>query len=132
AATYSGKSIDAGFWDGLAVDRQISAAQDQVAHYWIREFLISDFKTTSKAGSKRLAVAFKDASKAVASIQEKEEILAAISITKNFYGKTVSIRGLSDRLNLSVSARKAIEDQVPNAALLDDRFVLDSEEFQHH
>src|SRR6185312_526275 len=49
AATYSGKSIDAGFWDGLAVDRQISAAQDQVAHYWIREFLISDFKTTSKA-----------------------------------------------------------------------------------
>ena len=132
AATYKGKAIDTGFWSGHVVDRQISAAQDQVAHYWIQEFLASDFMTTSKAGSKRLAVAFKDASKAVTSIQDKQEILAAIALTRNFYGKTVSIRDLATRLNLSVAARTAIEAQVPNAALITDTFVLDAEEFQHH
>jgi hypothetical protein len=132
AAIYKGRAIDTGFWKGHVVDRQISAAQDQVAHYWIQEFLGSDFMTTSKAGSKRLAVAFKDASKTVESIQEKQEILAAIALTRNFYGRTVSIRDLSTRLNLSLPVRAAIEAQVPNAALLTDTFVLDSEEFQQH
>jgi hypothetical protein len=132
AALYKGKSIDAGFWDGHVVDRQIAASQDQVAHYWIRQFLQSDFMTTSKAGSKRLATALKEASKAADTLQTKQEILAAIALTRNFYGKTVSIRDLSARLNLSVSARKAIEGQFDNEALLTDTFVLDSGEFQHH
>lgn len=132
AATYKDKSTDSDFWKGHVVDRQISATQDQVAHYWIQEFLRSDFLTTSKAGSKRLALALKDASKTVDSIHEKQEILAAIALTRNFYGKTVSIRDLSARLNLSLGVRTAIEAQVPNPALLTDTFVLDSEEFQHH
>jgi hypothetical protein len=132
AALYKGKAIDSGFWHGNVVDRQIAASQDQVAHYWIRDFLLSDFMTTSKAGSKRLAVALKEASKTVESLPAKQEILAAIALTRNFYGKTVSIRDLSNRLNLSVPARKAIEDQVGNDALLADTFVLDSDEFQRN
>jgi hypothetical protein len=110
AASYKGKSIDAGFWNGHVVDRQIAASQNQVAHYWIRDFLLSDFMTTSKAGSKRLAVALKEASKAVDSLQAKQEILAAIALTRNFYGKTVSIRDISTRLNLSAPVRVAIEE----------------------
>jgi len=132
AALYKGKAIDSGFWHGSVVDRQIASSQDQVARYWIRDFLLSDFMTTSKAGSKRLAVALKEASKAVDTLPAKQEILAAIALTRNFYGKTVSIRDLSNRLNLSAPARKAIEDQVGNEALLSDTFVLDSDEFQHN
>jgi hypothetical protein len=132
AAVYKGKSIDAGFWNGHVIDRQITAAQDLVARYWIRDFLSSDFMTTSKAGSKRLAVALKDASKTVESMPEKQEILAAIALTRNFYGKTVSIRDLSARLNLSLPVRAAIEAQVTNDTLLTDTFVLDSDEFQRH
>jgi hypothetical protein len=132
AAAYSGKSLDSDFWRGHAIDRQINAAQDQIAHYWIRDFLASDFLTTSKAGSKRLAVAFKDASKSTDSIQTKQELLAAIVLTRGFYGKTVSIRDLSARLSLSAPARAALEAQVPNPALLTDTFVLDSAEFQRH
>jgi hypothetical protein len=132
AALYREKAIDSGFWNGHVVDRQIAASQDQVARYWIRDFLQSDFMTTSKAGSKRLAVALKEASKAVDSLQAKQEILAAIALTRNFYGKTVSIRDLSSRLNLSAPARGAIESQVENDALLTDTFVLDSEEFQRN
>jgi hypothetical protein len=132
AALYKAKSIDSAFWDGHVVDRQIAASQDQVAHYWIREFLQSDFMTTSKAGSKRLATALKEASKAADTLQTKQEIMAAMALTRNFYGKTVSIRDLSTRLNLSAPARKAIEGQFDNDALLTDTFVLDSEEFQRH
>lgn len=129
AAVYKGKSIDAGFWDGYVIDRQISAGQDLVTRYWIRDFLASDFKTTSKAGSKRLAVALKDVSKTVESIQEKQEILAATTLMRNFYGKTVSIRDLSTRMNLSLPVRAALEAQVSNDTLLTDTFVLDSDEF---
>lgn len=132
SAIYEGKSIVSDFWNGRAVDRQISSSQDQLARYWIRDFLASDFMTTSKAGSKRLAVALKDASKSADSLPVKQEILAAIALTRNFYGKTVSIRDLSGRLNLSQPARAAIEAQVSNTALLTDTFVLDSEEFQRH
>jgi hypothetical protein len=132
AALYTGKAIDSEFWSGYLIDRQIAAAQDDVAHYWIRDFLQSDFMTTSKAGSKRLAVALKEASKTVDSLQTKQEILAAMALTRNFYGRTVSIRDLSARLNLSAPARTAIENQVENDALLTDTFVLDSAEFQRH
>ena len=132
AALYKGKGIDSGFWNGHVVDRQIASSQDQVAHYWIRDFLLSAFLTTSKAGSKRLAVALKEASKTADSLQTKQEILAAIALTRNFYGKTVSIRDLSARLNLSAPARTAIENQVENDTLLTDTFVLDSDEFQHN
>jgi hypothetical protein len=132
AALYKGKSLESGFWDGNVADRQIAASQDQVAHYWIREFLQSDLKTTSKAGSKRLATALKEASKVADTLQTKHELLAAIALTPNFYGRTVSIRDLSTRLNLSVSARKAIESQFNNDELLTDTFVLDSDEFQRH
>jgi len=132
AALYTGKSLDAAFWDGHVVDRQIAASQDQVARYWIGDFLRSDFMTTSKAGSKRLATALKEASKAADTLQTKHEILAAIALTRNFYGKTVSIRDLSTRLNLSVPARKAIEDQFDNDALITDTFILDSDEFQRN
>lgn len=131
-ALYRGKAIDSGFWHGHVVDRQIASSQDQVAHYWIRDFLLSDFMTTSKAGSKRLAVALKEASKTVDNLQAKQEILAAIALTRNFYGKIVSIRDLSNRLNLSAPARTAIENQVGNEALIGDTFVLDSAEFQRN
>lgn len=132
AALYKGKAIDSGFWDGHIVDRQIATSQNQVAHYWIRDFLLSDFMTTSKAGSKRLAIALKEASKSASTLQVKQEILAAITLAPNFYAKTVSIRELSTRLNLSAPARTAIESQFDNEALLTDTFILDSGEFQRN
>jgi hypothetical protein len=133
AALYQGRSVDADFWAGHAVDKQINAPQDYLARYWIHDFLASDFKTTSKAGSKRLAVALKEASKSAPSIQVKQEIISAAILAQGFSGRTVSIRALTDQLRLSNPAREAIESHFHgNDTLLEDTFVLDREEFQRY
>ena len=42
AALYEGKSIDSGFWDGRATDKQILKRDETLSEYWIRDFLQSD------------------------------------------------------------------------------------------
>ena len=56
SALYAHASLEAGFWKGFAVDRQISGPQE-MSEYWIGEFLMSDLRTTAAAGTKRLATA---------------------------------------------------------------------------
>ena len=63
AAAYQHASLQHGFWSGRAVDKQINSDVTQLSNYWIFEFLDSDFRTTAAAGTKRLAVALRDAAR---------------------------------------------------------------------
>jgi hypothetical protein len=63
AAAYQDASLRAGLWLGRAVDKQINSDMVQLSNYWIAEFLDSDFRTTAAAGTKRLAVALRDAAR---------------------------------------------------------------------
>lgn len=56
AAVFRNASLRA-FWDGKAVDKQISSRSAPSPEYWIHRFLGSDFKTTAALGTRRLAVA---------------------------------------------------------------------------
>jgi len=132
SAIYKGKSLDAGFWWGYSVDKQINAGLDQLRLYWIRDFLASDFKTTSKEGRKCLAVALKSASKAAPSIAAKQEIISAMVLTQGMAGKAVTIQRLMSRFRLSDEARSAVEGQVHNDTVLQNTFQLDLEEFKRH
>lgn len=132
SAVYKGRSLSSDFWHGHSVDKQINAAQDDLRLYWIRDFLASDFRTTSKAGSKRLALALKSASTEAASINTKQEIVSAITLSQGFAGKSVSIDDLVTRFQLSEEATTIIRNQVPNEGLLGDTFNLDLEEFQRY
>jgi hypothetical protein len=51
ASAYSGSSFDAHFWEGAAVDRQIANSIRELSNYWIKDFLLSDFKTTPAEGT---------------------------------------------------------------------------------
>lgn len=126
AALYQGTSIDADFWSGYAVDKQIN---NEVANYWIRDFLSSYFKTTDKAGTKRLAVALREASKLVEDINTKEEIVAVGTLMRGFANTAISAQSIIDRFNLSDSARNAIISKFPNEELINDMFTFDTEEF---
>lgn len=132
AALYSGSSLDSHFWLGSVVDKQLNMSPHQAANYWIREFLHSDFETTSKQGTKRFAVALRDASHSIQDPAVKHELLATSMLVKGIAGQVLSINGIFDRFSLSESARQAVLSKLPYARLAEDSFLFDPEEFLAH
>lgn len=128
AALYQGSSFDSDFWDGSAVDKQIRV----LPIYWIQEFLASDFKTTSMAGTFRLAVALRKASHTAPSLDSKQEIVSAITLVPRLKGQALSAHQILDRFGLSQEAQSAIISHLPQKRLVDDTFILDPDEFKRH
>lgn len=127
AALYRGKSIPSDFWIGNAIDKQINYGTRDLARYWIYDFLLSDFKTTSKAGTKRLALALKSALNESKDLKIKENISAAALLSTNYSG-SLSISDYCDKFNLSDETKKFIITNIPDS-LLNDVFDFDKEEF---
>ena len=130
AAVYRGKSFKSDFWDGMVVDHQ--ALIGHSASYWIRDFLRSDFKTTAQAGSMRLAIALREASKAAPSLATKRQIISAMTLAPGLENRTVVPRELFDRFGFSDETKETVSAKFPNKATLDAAFALDTEEFRRH
>ena len=131
SAIYSSDSLARGFWDGRAVDRQISGPRE-LSDYWIRDFLSSELRTTGPAGTRRLAEALK---KAVGDTREfgvRHELVSAAALMRNQAGRRRSARQLIDQLGLSAPAAAALESAFPRPDLLDETFQFDLEEFTSH
>ena len=124
AALYEGSSFENDFWDGHVVDRQL----DEPANYWINSFLMSEYLTTSKFGTQRIAKVLKEVTSGAISLPVKQEIVAAIILAKGQFGKSISIPKFIDQLGLSKSAQTAIIRLLPKN-VIDDTFILDEEEF---
>lgn len=131
AAMYHGKATSHGLWDGVVVDKQINSGVQHVADYWIRAFLRSDLKTTSKAGTRRLADAVMAGLRKAVDIETKQELTAAIMLAgKQLVGKTLSVSEFCSRYSLSDKARDLVAGVLPNTAAFTDKFVFDQSEFQ--
>ena len=63
AAAYQDRSLQDGFWNGQAVDKQLNNVGGHLSDYWISDFLRSELRVTSAAGTRRLAVALRDAAR---------------------------------------------------------------------
>lgn len=130
AVAYQG-DINENFWEGFAVDRQINSAAG-LANYWIRDFLMSDFKMTAKEGTKQLAIALKEASMSIQDPKAKEEIVAAMRLVKNFNNKALSINQLIKGFGLSKGVRDTIIGHLPHKELAELTFTFDATEFAKH
>lgn len=130
AVLYQG-DLNENFWEGSAVDRQINSSSG-LANYWIRDFLKSDFKITAKEGTKRLAMALKDASAKLTDNKAKSEIVSAMRLVKNFNNKSLSIKQLIRNFGLSKPVREAIIDNLPHKELAELTFTFDATEFTKH
>src|SRR5262249_44273283 len=108
SAIYSSDSLARGFWDGRAVDRQISGPKE-LSYYWIREFLLSELRTTGAAGTKRLAVAFRSAIRSAGQLEIRQELISAASLVRGQHGKRRSARQMVAQLGLSEEAARALE-----------------------
>jgi hypothetical protein len=76
AVVYKHGSLIKGFWSGKAIDKQLNSLSGEPSNYWISEFLLSDFTTTPAMGTRRLALAIRDAAKH-APLSIKQELTAA-------------------------------------------------------
>jgi hypothetical protein len=128
AVVYRHNSLTTGFWAGHAVDKQMNSSEAESSNYWIADFLDSDFLTTAAAGTRRLAIALRDAAKSVADIAVKNELVAAATLATGHKGQTLSIRSFASRIGLSADAKTALFGQV-KAASLDEKFQLSADEF---
>lgn len=132
AVVYQGMAIDGDLWTGHAVDRQTNHGAKEIANYWIKDFLVSDFAVTSKAGTKRLAVALKNAVMETSNLEEKHEITSSAVLAKNLDGKNLSINDFVEQLHLSDSSKELVFKQLKNLAIADEKFTFDVKEFRSH
>jgi hypothetical protein len=119
-------------WMGFAVDKQVNHGAKEVAAYWISDFLKSDFQTTPKQGTKRLALALRDAISSCEDSNIKHEIVSSAKLAKNIPKKAMSIADFCDQFHLSDGAKKHICSHVKPARLLEDKFIFDKGEFDKH
>lgn len=131
SAIYSTESLQAGFLEGRAIDRQLSGPRD-LSEYWIGEFLESELRTTGPAGTRRLAEALREAVKASTDPDLKQELVSAAQLVRGQHGHTRSARTILRRLGLSQPATTAVESSFPRPELLNESFRFDAVEFARH
>lgn len=129
SAWYCSDSLAKGFWDGKAVDKQITGPRE-VSDYWIREFLASELRTTGPAGTKRLAVAVRQAIKEADELDVRRELVSAAGLLRGLDGQPVSAKQAIDQFALSQDATELIEQQFPRPDLMDEVFVFERGEFE--
>lgn len=129
SALYTANQSGSDMWEGAAIDKQTSHSSKDIADYWISDFLLSEFKTTSAAGTKRLAVALK---KAVANTQNpdvKHDIASAVRLAVNIKNAAMTIAEFCDVFHLSADSKAAVMQAVDPARLLHANFKFDPGEF---
>ena len=132
AAVYSGRSFDKDFWKGLAVDKQINSAESSISNYWIREFLRSDFLTPGEAGTRRFAIAVRDAMNRSTNMQVKEDISALHHLMAGMPNRVVNAKGILDQFHISQATQEEIKKHFPHTKLFGENFQFVPAEFLKH
>jgi hypothetical protein len=130
SAVYVGKLTESEFWTGRAVDKQIN--YQQLANYWIRAFLLSELRTTGAAGSRRLALALREAMHCVTDPNVKAEFAAAATLAGSVAGQTLSANEFCGRFGLSKIATDAVTRAFKHETFMAEHFQFDIEEFKQH
>jgi hypothetical protein len=125
AVVYQHASLRGGFWSGRAIDKQLNPLSGEPSNYWISDFLLSDFTTTPAAGTRRLAIALRDAAKK-APLSIKQELTAAGTLAGGLAGQRLSINDFSNRLGLSQSAKTAIAGELKSSQAAQELFQFDA------
>lgn len=127
AALFQGRDATGDFWEAKVVDKQINLVANEASAYWVVDFLDADFRTTSAQGSRRLALAIRDASRE-ASSDEKRELHNAAALAVNLNGQPISVDDFSDRFALSDSVRTLMRKHVSDD-LRREIFIFNADEY---
>jgi hypothetical protein len=120
------------FWVGRAIDKQINSPYSELSNYWIVDFLDSTEQVTAAAGTRRLAMALREAAKKAADVQVKSEIVAAATLAGGFQGKRITVSEFVRQLGLSREAAETIISELRNVEEANEYFRFDTDEFKSH
>ena len=129
AVVYRDVSLQGGFWRGRATDKQINSHPGELSNYWIIDFLASQFTITPAAGTRRLAIAIRDAV-SNADTDIKRELSAAATLAPGLADQTVSIDEFGERFSLSDDAKAAIAHETKSPEIASETFQFDLAEYQ--
>jgi hypothetical protein len=132
AAVYSGRSFAKDFWKGQAVDKQINSADSYISDYWIRDFLRSDFLTPGEAGTRRFAIAVREAMNRSENPEVKKDITAFHRLAAAMPRKIVNAKALLDQLQVPEETQEQIKERFPRAKLFAENFQFVPAEFLKH
>lgn len=132
AATYRHEDGRADAWKGVATDRQLNHGSKAIADYWIVDFLRSELTTTAAEGTRRLAIAMKEASRISKDPKVKGEIVAAAKLAPNLPANAMTIEQFCVQFALSQGATAAVKNAVKPARLITESFRFDADEFVKH
>jgi hypothetical protein len=127
---YEGKAAS-DFWIGRAIDKQIGA-DAALSSYWIRDFLASDFAVAGARGTRRLALAIRNAAASAAEPSTKEELASAAKLAVNLEGKIMSGALFVEKYDLSDHAREQLQAVLHPQRLYEEQFRFSREEFEQH
>ena len=125
---YRCRTVHAGFWDGVAVDRQISDTLGS-ADYWIREFLESELRNTAAAGTRRVAAAVQTAIRTTDDPAVRRELISATQLMRGRNNRITSAKKMVQELGLSDEAATALKAAFPRPELFGATFKFDVKEF---
>jgi len=129
AAFYFGKPIESDLWSGFAIDKQVNYRNSEIAKYWIQSFLTSNYKTTSKEGSKQFANAVLRASQNAKDIIIKQKLASLATLVSGLDGLTVSIKDIISKYKLSPDVEAELLKYLPYPEYADTKFPFDADEF---
>jgi hypothetical protein len=132
AAVYSGKSYAGDFWKGQAVDKQINSAESYISDYWIKDFLHSDFLTPGEAGTRRLAIAVREAMNRSNDPQVKKDIAALHHLIMGMPKKVTHAKKILDQFQVSEKTKEQIKNVFPKAKAFEENFQFVPAEFLKH
>jgi len=130
AVLYRDASLNAAFWTGRAIDKQINTPTRLTSDYWITDFLLSEFSVTPAQGTNRFAKALRAAVQTALPVEVKEEITAAATLCARLGGLKMSINQIASRFSMSQPAQAAIVQALKKPVLADDVFTFDATEFK--
>jgi hypothetical protein len=130
SVVYAGPLQEHSFWDGKAVDKQVDVKE--LSDYWIREFLESTLKTTAAAGTKRFAVAFRDAIRTAKELPLKQDLLSAAQLVRGQDGHTISPERVVHSMRLSGEAVTALTHAMHREEVMHETFQFDRTVFDQH
>ena len=129
AVVYKHASLQNGFWSGRAIDKQLNNLTGEPPDYWISDFLLSECTVTPAAGTKRFAVALRDAAKK-SPLDTKQELISAANLAAGLAGQRISIDSFASQFNLSPEAKAAIAAELKSPRVGQEIFQLDISEYK--
>jgi len=129
AAFYFGRPIESDLWSGYAIDKQVNYRNSEIAQYWIQAFLDSNYKTTSKEGSKQFANAVLRASQTAKDLSIKQKLASLATLVSGLDGTAISINDIIKKYKLSPDVEAELIKNLPYPEYADTKFSFDADEF---